>query len=275
MKQSFLILSVVMILAVSCNHAGTEYSTPPAKVGMGEPDVAYEAAAVETDEEITVTDRKIIKAGNINFRTSDIESTRTGIIAATEKQGGYISKNEITDHGYRIQCNLEIRVPFAKFDTLLKNIESNAEDIESQQMHATDVTEEFIDIEARLQTKKTLESRYRELLSRAISVEDILKIEEEIGKLREEIESVEGRLRYLNDRVSLSTLNVSFYVKKIGESGNSSRFGESLSDGWSGLLSFVFGLVSIWPFILVMVAVFVCFRWYMRKRKVQRQGQNR
>ena len=70
-----------------------------------------------------------------------------------------------------------------------------------------DVTEEYIDITARLKTKKELEARYLELLKKANKVEEIVSIEKEIGNLRSDIESIEGRLRYINNAVAYSTLD--------------------------------------------------------------------
>ena len=69
------------------------------------------------------------------------------------------------------------------------------------------------EIEQCSKTKKEVEARYRELLTRATSVEEILKIEEQIGNIRTEIESAEGRLRYLSNQVQYSTLHVTFYEK--------------------------------------------------------------
>ncbi|MDR2691715.1 MAG: DUF4349 domain-containing protein [Dysgonamonadaceae bacterium] len=111
-----------------------------------------------------------------------------------------------------------------KFELLLDRIAQNAKKLDSKNITVSDLTEEFIDIEARIKTKKELENRYKELLKQANKVEEIVAIEKEIGNLRTDIESIEGRLKYLKDKVSYSTLNVVFYERTSSPFGFNSKF---------------------------------------------------
>ena len=95
-----------------------------------------------------------------------------------------------------------IRVPADRFDELLLIIEPLASKIESKNINTQDVTEEFIDVETRLKTKKELETRYLEILKQAKTVTDIISIESQIATVRSEIESMEGRINYLKNQVS-------------------------------------------------------------------------
>jgi hypothetical protein len=155
---------------------------------------------------------------------------------------------------------------------LLEKIFKTAQKIESKNISALDVTEEFIDIEARIKTKKELENRYKELLKQAKKVEEILEIEREIGSLRSEIESAEGRLNYLKDRVSLSTLTVVFYEKLNSSFGFTSKFGQAIQNGWTNLLWFFIGLANFWPFIIIGFTIIIIYK-RLKGRKSKADGK--
>jgi hypothetical protein len=198
--------------------------------------------------------RKLIKEGNITFETEDTKATKSLIEQAALNFNAYLSEDNEYDYGYSIQHNITLRIPSDNFDLLLKEISSSIKEIDDKNITVRDVTEEYVDVEARLKAKKIVENRYLELLSKAHTVGDILQVENELARLREQIESTEGRLRYLKDQVSLSTLRISFYEKKENTKGFG--FGEKAKDGfqngYKGLLWFFIGLINIWPFLLVL-----------------------
>ena len=134
-----------------------------------------------------------------------------------------------------------------------------------REIQAIDVSEEYVDIEARVKTKKETETRYRDLLKQANNVEEVLKIEEQIDKLRAEIESTEGRLRLLQDRESYSTLRVSFYETLARSAGFWSRVGKRFSIGWMFVIEAVITLVAMWPLMVMGFAILVVMIWYSRK----------
>jgi len=159
----------------------------------------------------TPIERKIIKEGVITFETVDLKRTESLITETVNEMGGYVASDNVFSNANRITHRMTVRVAADKFDQLLAKISESAEKLDRKTISALDVTEEYIDVEARLKTKKELESRYKELLIKAKTVEDLLSIEKEIGTLRTEIESIEGRLGYLQDRVSLSSLTIEYY----------------------------------------------------------------
>lgn len=218
---------------------------------------------------LQVKDRKIIKMGEIRFESPMLNETRKRIDTAIEKFGGYISKENAYGHEERIEQSIVIRVPAENFDKLTAEISTYAKKIDRKHIEARDVTEEYLDIELRIKIKKETENRYRMLLTQAKTVKDILVIEKQIGELRTEIESIEGRLKYLRDRVSYSTLTVTFYQKISTPVGFSSKFKEGLKNGWNGFVWFLVGLVNIWPFLLVLLGI-SGFIIYRSKRKVKK-----
>lgn len=207
---------------------------------------------------------KLIKTGTLKFETSNLQSTYQRIRQATDATAGFLS-NEFTENEYdRIVQSITIRVPSRNFDQLVSAVSKGVEHFDTKTIQATDVTEEFVDAEARLKTKKQVEQRYQDLLKRANKISEILEIEKQIGDLRAEIESIEGRLRFLSNRVDYSTLDISFY-KKIKEEKvvSENRLLKALRNGWDGLVDFFIGLTSIWPFMIFLgvVGFFVWRRW--------------
>lgn len=219
------------------------------------------------DFEEPVTDRKIIKDGNIRFETASVKETTELIRTTTVELGGYIGNENIYDYKDRIEYTVVVRVPENNFDKLVDKISASAEKIESKNINSLDVTEEFIDVEARVKTKKELEARYKDILKQASRVDEILNIEREIGKLRAEIESLEGRLNYLKNRVALSSLTITYFEKTSSPFGFFSKFYQALKNGWTYLLWFIIIITSLWPFILILLIVlFIVLRFSKRKK---------
>ena len=155
--------------------------------------------------------RKLIKNGRIIFESEDLNKTKSQVLLLVKKYKGYISSDRQNDYDNRINNHLKIRIPSQNFDTILSGISKEVKEFDTKEITISDVTEEFLDIEARLKNKKELEKRFLEILQKAKTVKEILDVEKEIGQLREDIESAEGKLKYLQNQVSFSTLDVSFY----------------------------------------------------------------
>lgn len=264
MKLKITIWTLLAILALySCNtSANKRENSARAIVVNNEINSQPKVEKVETPIE-----RKIIKEGEISFETANLKETESLITKTVTEMGGYIANDNVFSNEDRITHRMTLRVPADKFDQLLTKISESAEKLDRKTISALDVTEEYIDVEARIKTKKELESRYKELLVKANTVEDLLSIEKEIGTLRTEIESIEGRLRYLQDRVSFSSLTIEYYQLTTSSFGFLSKLGRAFVTGWNWLLAFIIGLIHMWPFILIIGGgLFIAFR-IGRKRK--------
>lgn len=227
--------------------------------------------AVGQDESSTIVtlDRKLIKTGDILFETPDVRQTKATVEAACKEHNAYISNENQNNFETRIQYNQTIRVPADKFDQLFQQIEADAINVDNKNINTQDVTEEFIDVEARLKTKKELEARYRELLTQAKTVQDLVSIEGQIANVRSEIESMEGRLTYLKNQVSYSTLTVSYYEVIGTDFGFATKLVRALRQGWDNLLSFMILTINIWPFLFIGASIFVGIGVWRKRKKNQ------
>ena len=218
--------------------------------------------------------RKIIKEGSISFKSTDAKKTRDDIVKFVNENNGYLSNDNITNYSGSTRYRITIRVPADNFDKLLEEISGAAKKVDSKEIKALDVTEEFVDVESRIKTKKELEARYKELLKQANKVDDILSIEKEIGALQTDIEVFEGKFRYLKDKIAYSTLTVDFYEQKESKQesfGFGGKISEALYDGWIGALWFLVGITKAWPFILMIIITIYLIRYFRKKRKSKSQ----
>lgn len=223
--------------------------------------------------ESTVKNKKIIKDGDISVKTNDIYASKKGIDNLLKKLNAYYESEKLLNDDQTISYYLKIRVPSDNFEKLIISIENGNDEILSKSIQAKDVTEEYIDIESRLTNKREYLKRYKELLSKASTVKDIIAIEENIRILQEEIESKEGRLKYLNDQVLFSTLDINLYKEKEfvykpqPQDKFSERVKKSLSNGWKSVVEFVLWTITIWPYIILLLFAFFVIKRIIKKRK--------
>lgn len=164
-----------------------------------------------------------------------------------------------------------VKIPKNAFDEFMNVLVSGVKNINSKNIDIQDVTEEFVDITARLKVKKDAEQTYLRLLNTAKTVRDVLDIQNQIQDLRSEIESIEGRLRYLEYAVNYSTLNISMY--QIISGGNITthtsfftKVFSSLKDGFNMFLEVIVAILHLWVFILVFIAIALIIKWKFFRR---------
>lgn len=263
MKKHFLILVVCLTTVFySCNQSSDsgDYS--------GDETVVETAskldAMVEPEKALENVDRKLIKEGFLEFETKDLNKTRKNIEKAVQQYKGYTSTDqEFTSPG-KVSITINVRIPSQYFDSALAEIVGDVKKFDRKEVFIKDVTEEFMDIEARLKTKKELESRYLELLKQTGKINEIMEIERELSQLRSDVESIEGRYKYLSNQVVYSTLNITFYKTSPIYVSVGNKIAEGFAAGWNNLMMFFVFLVNLWPFLLIISAVIF---WRIRNKK--------
>ena len=217
-------------------------------------------------------ERKLIKIGNVNFETEDIKKSRALIDSLLTKYGAYINNENENSYERRLEQYLVIKIPKNAFDDFMNDLVSDVKNINSKHVDIQDVTEEFIDIIARLKVKKDAEQTYLRLLNTAKNVRDVLDIQNQIQGLRSEIESTEGRLRYLEYAVNYSTLNISMY--QVISAGNITppvsfftKVFSSIKDGFNMFLDVIIAILNLWVFIIIFALVVWLIKWKFFRRK--------
>lgn len=257
-------MAFLFIILISCGRASMEdqavvqkerYDAAPNEAKEMEESTATDTVSFGSSGPVVKNPEKIIKTANINFRVEDYSKSRAAIERIVRASGGYISSENEQKNSYSINNSMVIRIPNSGFDSLVERLSSVAMEVNSKTVSAEDVTAQFVDIQARLKTKKEIESRYIDLLDKANKISDILEIEEKIREIREEIEAKEGQLKYLGDQVAYSTVHLDFYqtfeYQPSDKPGFFNRLGSAFGSGWKGLLEFIVGFVYLWPLWLI------------------------
>lgn len=220
-----------------------------------------------------INKKKIIKDGTLSIKASDIVSSKKFIDKTIKSLNCYYEIEELENSDRATSYTLKIRIPAENFEKLVASFENGRDEITNKRINARDVTEEYMDIETRLTNKKEYLKRYKELLPKASTIEGILSIEENIRVLQEEIESREGRLKYLNDQIAYSTLDINLYklkkfvTKPIEQDKFSERIKKSLNSGWASVIDFTLGTIAIWPVVFVSLLLIIIFVRIIKKRK--------
>ncbi len=285
MKTISLICAVLILLFSSCNQSDDKV------MAVAVPADSYYAAAdstaVEAEEDTksyavsmnlaapareNIIETKIIKSGNLRFQSDDLEVTYANIQTAVKKYNASIKNDSQANNDYQFSRTINIRIPNQHFDAFIADISKGVKYFDVKDISSQDVTEEYIDVASRIKTKKVLEARYLELLKKANKVSEMLEIEGQLSEIREEIEAKEGRLRYLQNKVAMSTLDIEFY-KPVAQGRKATvsyggRIGNAVVSGFNGISNFFIGLLENWPVIVTLVVlIFLIRKRFKRKNK--------
>jgi len=216
--------------------------------------------------DFNVSNLKLVKTGEARIEVEDYPRSKALLDSIIHHHQALVSSENEIKSGARIENQLVIRIPSQRFDDLFAGLVAIPGRLEIKTIHVKDVTEEFIDIEARLKSKKELEQRYLSILTKAVSVKDILEVESNLNVVREEIESAQGKLNFLKDQVAMSTITLTFYknlpVPLTHRANFMSRLKTGWIEGWYLFLSILVGLSYLWVYIIGGVLIFI----YIRKR---------
>jgi len=270
--KNILFLLVFLVSFASCKKAedaSADMAITAVKLPAKEESAAnslYEKPNSPAENDSKVIEQKIIKTGDIKFETNDLGATYNQMITAVKKHNAIIQNDSEGNEYGSVFRKIIVRVPSKNFDAFLSDISKGVSYFDNKEISSQDVTEEYIDIDARLKAKKVLESRYLELLKKANKVSEMLEIEAQLSAIREEIEAKEGQLRYMQSQISMSTITIEFYKTVANEGGATISYGSkiwnAITSGFNSISSFFIGLLSIWPFLIILAAAV----YFIRKR---------
>lgn len=274
-------LKVVLIILCLFSFAYNDNSYKESL--LAEPvDITEDFESAETDylinkynttENNIPQDLKIIKSANARYKVKNVEEATNKIKKIATKYGAYISDLRFQNDLYKKENRFTIKVPKNQFDKVMDSVNSVVDFVEYENITTKDVTEEYIDLEARLKTKLEVKQRYEVILRKnAKTVEDILKTENELRIIQEEIESAQGRLKYLTSKVAFSIIQIDLYesvdyVKKpkIYKKSFWNKTKEAFSNGWNFVEVLTIFLIRIWPVIII--GTFILFVLKRRFKK--------
>jgi len=275
MKLSMVGSIVIVLFAVTgCredNVRRNRSNTPSAEAALAGAPAAERSLQPEqaaTSSTSTSTDSTvapmIIRTGDASIEVDSLDKGMAAVRALAGRLGGYVANTSMqagNEQGH--SATLQLKIPAARFDEALAGLKPIGK-LESTNVAAEDVGEEYVDVSARVANGRRLETRLLDLLAtRTGKLSDVLEVETELSRVRGEIDSAEGRLRYLRAHVAMSTLSVTVHepVPIVGEQGSGGVIAESFREMWRNFVSFVAGFIALLGYLVPLVVVLGAFMY--------------
>ncbi|MGH9823953.1 MAG: DUF4349 domain-containing protein [Blastocatellia bacterium] len=238
-----------------------------------------QVSLTQAEQSVAQEDRKIIRNAELTLQAKAPESAQRSLEQIAESLGGFVVSSELShspqvDGTTDTSVDVVLRIPSLKFADAIATINRLDGKIIDEKVSGEDVTEEYIDLDARLRSKKALEAQFLEIMKQAKKVSDALEVESELGEVRTQIEQIEGRKRFLDNKSSLSTITVHLRstapVVTASKSGFiqslSLAFGDCVNTGAAIITGFIRFLGVVIPVsVLILLPIFLVLRFLVKR----------
>ena len=217
----------------------------------------------------------LIRTGQARIEVESIEPAVAAVQKLARDVNAYITNTAMQSADKRARvATLTLRVPAANFDRLLSGLDPLG-DVEHVHITSEDVGEEYMDAGVRLQNSRRLETRLLELLeTRTGKLEDVLAVERELARVREEIERMEGRMRYLRNRADISTLTIELHEPQplLTNYEGDNILISSVRQAWRNFVGFIAGTIAALGVLIPLAAIVLLVAWLWRRRRRSKIG---
>ncbi|MGJ7910514.1 DUF4349 domain-containing protein [Neobacillus sp. LXY-1] len=290
-QRNFIIMSILIFVLVltGCSSTKNEESKVAMDSAKSESSGKIALNSKELDNtkndsdsvKIDLPTKKVIYQAQLHLRVKRFDRTISNLEEKAQSYGGYIAESTVAREGKeQITGSMTIRIPQKNFQSFLHDAEGQSAEVLSRNITGQDVTEEFVDLESRLKSKRTVEERLLSFMKNATKTEDLLKISADLAAVQEEIETIEGRMKFLENQTDFSTITITLYENKVVVPNldddqlntwdkTKKQFMKStnlLLVGMSDIVVFIFGNLPILA-ILIFIAVWVILYYKKKKRK--------
>ncbi|MFD6754130.1 DUF4349 domain-containing protein [Micromonospora gifhornensis] len=276
-------LLALLMLAGCGSSSGSDEATssdagaaapPMADRGAGEP--AQGGAGTATDTR--VDQRSIIYTGSLEIKVDDVEAKAREAVAAATRAGGFVGGDQRRSAAADAVAELQLRVPADRFYPVVEEL-ARLGSQQRRQIDTQDVTEETIDLDARIATQRARVDSARRLLAQADSISDLISLENELGRREADLASLEAKKRRLADLTALSTITVTLVGPNASTTEDEDQLGflVGLSGGWKVFLASMTVLVTVLGAVLPWLLVFgvplgLLWWWHRRRRRNRPTG---
>ena len=248
--QAVAVLSTLALGGCALNKEAPAGASMAAAKGGGEP--AAPAAPPTADggkAALPKTSRKVIRNAELSIEVASPAAAESKVSSLIEGLGGYVASSDrevVADEGARAEArvNLSLRVPAERLDEVLREIKKLGRGAETEKIGSEDVTDEYIDVEARVKNQRHLEEQLVGILAQANNVDSALKVHQELTNVRTEIDRLEGRKRFLDTETSLAKISVTLSPLRPIVAATSTGFGVDVRRAASDSVEIAAGLVT-------------------------------
>ncbi len=284
------VAAACMLFICSCNEKGSAkgvYSTnSSAKLAMKSvamaDSVSFDTADYEMVEEAAIApqsavvpepvegpqdttfERKLIRTGNVSLEVQSVSDAEDKIAQWAKSLGGYVTNANTWEMG----AGFTVRVPSNRFDDAMAQA-GNFGRVTNRSVNSQDVSDNYYDIKARLETKYILRDKLSNYLSQAKDIKDLLEIERQLNSVIEDIESTESRFKRLSNQIDYSTIYIDMRFEHGKDEGGIIL--PDVKDSWntfvSNIIAFFWGLLKILFYIVIfgipVIAIAAFFFWLL------------
>jgi hypothetical protein len=224
------------------------------------------------------TERKIIRNADLRLETDAPAEGQRKIASIAEAHGGFVVSSDARqsegdgESSPQLTVTVVVRVPAAQFGAVVDEIRATGSRVRQEKITGQDVTEEYMDLEARIRAKQALEAQFLEIMKQARSVTDALEVQRQLSEVRSEIERLEGRRRFLENQSSLSTITVTLQPSTplVSTSGFfyslKRAFGDGVDIAASITLFLIRLLVALVPIVVLIFLPIILLLKYLLRR---------
>lgn len=256
------------------DSAGSAAEAPAAKGGDANRDAAAGApeGAGAGAPDLRVDQRAIIYTGTMRVQVDDVDSAARAATAMTTRAGGFVGGDQRHSADADAVAELELRVPAAKFTDVVEEIAKLGRQ-QSREIDTQDVTEETVDLDARITSQRARVESARRLLARATSITDLVSLENELGRREADLAALEAKKRRLADLTALSTITVSLAgpAAKTTEEKDETGFLTGLKGGWKAFVVSMTVLLTVLgallPFLVALGVPLAVLLVVLRRRR--------
>lgn len=171
-------------------------------------DQSFATSAIAPDTS-QVADQKVIKNGSLNMKVSNLDAATENINKIAKENGGEVFSSNFYNTGANLKSGwVTVKVPVANFEKALAEIKKVASLVTQESISGQDVTEEYADLQAQIKNKQAEEQQYQAILGQAQKVQDILDVTAQLSRVRGEIESLQGRIKFLSSQADLASISI-------------------------------------------------------------------
>ncbi|WP_338555667.1 DUF4349 domain-containing protein [Paenibacillus sp. KS-LC4] len=224
--------------------------------------------------------QKLIYTATMTMEVDDYEAAAQQLRNAIHQAGGYILAFQDGQYGNEQGASYTIKVPAQGFMSFVERLEGIENKHLERELKGTDVTEEYVDLEARLKAKQVVEQRLLSFMDKAQQADDLVKFSQQLAKVQEEIEQIKGRTRYLDKNVAFSTIELRLYQPidrtfKTGKEEQSlggkmaASFKTSYEGTWNVLQGLLVFLAGALPALVIPVIIGLVIWWFVRRSRAK------
>lgn len=193
----------------SKSEGAAQQSGTGSKEGESASQTSTQFSGMGTDQE--GLNRKLIYKANLTMKVKNYSEAQSEIRNLVTLSGGYILQFSENSSSREEGGNFVLKIPSTGFSSFLKDLEKIPNESIQRNVQAQDLSEEYVDLEARLKAKQVVEARYLEFMQKATQTDDLVKYTNELAKIQEAIEQMKGRMRYIDQNVAFSTIEIRLY----------------------------------------------------------------